>query len=97
VGNAVVRNRLKRRLREIFRAHQQLFPGDADLVVTLQPKAANATFADLEKQFLAAARRFGFGAGTKTTGSAPSAEGTDKRMDEKRASPSQATRANPGE
>lgn len=61
VGNAVVRNRQKRRLREIFRAHQDLFPPDVDLVVTLQPKGAEASFAELEQQFLAAARRLGFG------------------------------------
>jgi ribonuclease P protein component len=61
VGNAVMRNLLKRRLREIFRAHQTLFPGDTDVIVTLQPKASGATFAELEKQFLAAARRCKFG------------------------------------
>ena len=69
VGNAVVRNLLRRRLREIFRAHQQLFSGDADIVVTLQPKGAEATFAELEKQFLTAARRCGFG--KKTDGAPP--------------------------
>ena len=62
VGNAVMRNLLKRRLRAIFRAHQMLFPGDTDVIVTLQPKAGGATFAELEKQFLTAARRSGFGA-----------------------------------
>jgi len=62
VGNAVVRNRQKRRLREIFRAHQQIFPGDVDVVATLQPKGALATFAELEQQFLAAAKRCGFAA-----------------------------------
>ena len=60
VGNAVVRNRLKRRLREIFRAHQAIFPGNLDVVVTLQPRSAGATFAELEEQFLTAARRSGF-------------------------------------
>lgn len=61
VGNAVMRNLLKRRLRAIFRAHQTLFPGDTDVIVTLQAKAAGATFSELEKQFLTAARRSGFG------------------------------------
>lgn len=63
VGPAVVRNRLKRRLREIFREHQALFPGDLDILVTLRPAAASATFADLERQFRAAAHRAGFAPG----------------------------------
>lgn len=60
VGPAVTRNRLKRRMREIFRAHQQIFPGECDVVVTLQARASEATFVELEQQFLKAARRCGF-------------------------------------
>ena len=60
VGNAVTRNLLRRRLRAIFRENQQLFPGDVDIVVSLQPRAAEATFADLERYFRAAAHRAGF-------------------------------------
>jgi ribonuclease P protein component len=73
VGNAVVRNRQRRRLREIFRAHQQIFPGDTDVIVTLQTKGADATFAELEKQFLAAARRCGFGKNADEAPHAPPA------------------------
>jgi ribonuclease P protein component len=62
VGNAVTRNLLRRRLRAIFRENQQLFPGDVDIVVTLQPRAAEATFSDLERYFRAAAHRAGFSA-----------------------------------
>ena len=57
----MTRNLLKRRLREIFRQHQGLFPPEVDVVVTLQAGAAEAGFADLERQFLAAARKAGFG------------------------------------
>lgn len=60
VGNAVVRNLLRRRLRAIFRENQQLFPGDVDIIVTLQPRATEATFSDLERYFRAAAHRAGF-------------------------------------
>lgn len=61
VGPSVTRNLIKRRIREIFRENQALFPGDADIVVVLQPKAAATSFDDLRKQFLDAARRTGFG------------------------------------
>jgi ribonuclease P protein component len=60
VGNAVVRNRLKRQLRALFREHQTLFSAECDVVVTLQAKGVGTPFAELEKQFLAAARRLGF-------------------------------------
>ncbi len=62
VGNAVVRNRLKRRMREVFRENQGLFPRDVDIIVTLQSRAVEATFADLERYFRAAAHRAGFSA-----------------------------------
>jgi ribonuclease P protein component len=78
VGNAVVRNLLRRRLRAIFRENQQLFPGDVDIVVTLQSRATEATFADLERYFRAAAHRAGFSATPPAappgSGSAPSPE-----------------------
>jgi ribonuclease P protein component len=61
VGPSVTRNLIKRRVREIFRENQALFPGDADIVIVLQPKAAAASFEDLRRQFLEAARRCGFG------------------------------------
>ena len=51
VGKAVVRQRLKRRVREVFRRFEdrgRLHP--MDLVIHLKPPAADAAFADLEAQ-----------------------------------------------
>ncbi len=47
VGNAVVRNRVKRRLRHLARAHVPALPGAAVLVVRALPPAAGASYAEL--------------------------------------------------
>ena len=65
VGGAVVRNRLKRQMRAIFREHQQLFPAELDVVVTLRDGASRATFEELRAAFLSSARRAGFGGEAK--------------------------------
>jgi ribonuclease P protein component len=47
VGSAVVRNRVKRRLREILRARLASLPSGCMLVVRAQPAAADSSQADL--------------------------------------------------
>ena len=47
VGSAVVRNRVKRRLRHLAREHLASLPGSAVLVVRALPPAAHASYADL--------------------------------------------------
>ena len=47
VGNAVVRNRTKRRLRAAVAAELAGIPRGVDVVVRAQPPAAQATFAEL--------------------------------------------------
>lgn len=53
VGGAVVRNRVKRRLREIFRTELEPANGDSDagwdFVVTARPQAAEATYEELRR------------------------------------------------
>ena len=58
VGNAVVRNRVRRRLREIFRRTRVIPPPRSlSLVVNVRPSAAGASFADLSEDFTQAVRR----------------------------------------
>lgn len=47
VGNAVVRNRLKRHLREFCRIHASRLLSGKDFVVIAKPGAARLTYADL--------------------------------------------------
>jgi ribonuclease P protein component len=50
VGNAVIRNRVRRRIREIVRAQSVLLPQGWDVVVVAFPEAARATFAALNEE-----------------------------------------------
>jgi ribonuclease P protein component len=56
VGPAVRRNRAKRRLREIFRRHQELLPQDCDLLLVARSGVVHRPFVELEKKFIEACR-----------------------------------------
>lgn len=57
VGGAVVRNRTRRRLREIVRRHQHAVARGLWLVVIASPAAGRAPFAALEDDWLRLANR----------------------------------------
>jgi ribonuclease P protein component len=61
VGGAVVRNRVKRGVREWFRRNRAALPEDADVVVIARPPAAALSTAELHGQlsWLAAQARSG--------------------------------------
>jgi len=58
VGNAATRNRVRRRLREIFRRSRGLLgEGGAALVVNARPSAASASFRELSEDYARAVSR----------------------------------------
>lgn len=57
VGGAVVRNRVRRRLREIVRRHQHALRGEIWFVIVARPRAARASYAQLEDEWLRLAKR----------------------------------------
>lgn len=52
VGCAVVRNRVRRRLREIYRLHEDQLRGGRDVVVVARVRAASSNYHQLETSFL---------------------------------------------
>jgi ribonuclease P protein component len=52
VGNAVVRNRYKRRLREVFRLNQKKFASQLDIVAIIKKRERTPAFSDYERDFL---------------------------------------------
>ena len=57
VGHAVLRNRAKRRLREIFRSQQKLLPRSCDLLLVARSSVNHWPFAKLESAFTDACSR----------------------------------------
>lgn len=51
VGNSVVRNRIRRCLRELYRTRRPSLPKGIDLVVIARTSAADADFAGLRRAF----------------------------------------------
>ncbi|MFO1477699.1 MAG: ribonuclease P protein component [Verrucomicrobiota bacterium] len=52
IGNAVVRNRARRLMREVFRRHQYEISQPLDLVLVARNSIAGKQFADVESDFL---------------------------------------------
>lgn len=59
LGKAVVRNRVRRRLREIYRLHEAEFVPGAELVVVARSRAVGAQYRQLERAMLDACKRLG--------------------------------------
>ena len=59
LGHAVVRNRVRRRLREIYRLHEANFLPGWDVVVVARSRAVTASYQSLVRASLSLARKLG--------------------------------------
>ena len=57
LGKAHVRNRTRRRLREVYRLNEEKFQPGWDIVVVARTKAVDAEFAKLTKSYLTLAKK----------------------------------------
>ena len=59
LGKAHIRNRVRRRFREVYRLNEESFAPGWDIVVVARSKAVEAPFQDLTSGYLALARKAG--------------------------------------
>ena len=59
LGKAHVRNRVRRRLREVYRINEEKFLPGWDIVVVARTKSVDADFGDLTRAYLALAKKAG--------------------------------------
>jgi ribonuclease P protein component len=59
LGHAVVRNRVRRRLREIYRLHEEELVSGVDMVVVARVRATHATYSQLDSSFVKLCTKLG--------------------------------------
>ncbi len=58
VGTAVKRNKVRRRLKEVFGSSAKRLPDNMDFVISARPAAAEASFEELNEEFSRSVHRF---------------------------------------
>ena len=59
LGKAHIRNRVRRRFREVYRLNEEKFQRGWDIVVVARSRAVDASFADLTEAYLSLAKKAG--------------------------------------
>lgn len=59
LGHAVVRNKIRRRLREIYRLHEEEFKKGVDLVIVARARAPQVDYWKLDRDFQKMAQKLG--------------------------------------
>lgn len=59
LGHAVVRNRIRRRLRAVYRLNEEQFLPGWDIVVVARSRSYTASFEELTRSYLSLARKAG--------------------------------------
>ena len=59
IGKAVVRNRVRRRLREIYRLNETKLLRGIDMIVVARGRSTSATYWELERDYLCCCKKLG--------------------------------------
>jgi len=59
VGCAVVRNRVRRRIREAYRINEARFKDSLDIVIVARVRAASVSYSEIEKNLLSLGKGLG--------------------------------------